>query len=250
MVSAPGSDAAPAPEHFTSCSGVVWRLVESQNVISSDRLVEDPDDQPLLEELIEEVKPPIPEKARHLPKLIATPFRYWHQASTRFRRANEKPGILYTSETESTSVAEMAYYRLLFLSRSPDAEAPKNIIEHTSFTVSAEATRTLDLTAPPYVRRRADWTNPKDYTACQDFAAAARQIDTQVIRYESVRDPAARANVAILDPEAVDEGSLEIVRSWHFRFEGGRLSAYAAFPSPQHLTFMFKQFGLVPPSRR
>ena len=245
MASAPGSDEAPLQEHFSRCSGPVWRLVESQNVISSDRLVEDPDDQPLLEDLIEEVKPPIPDEAKHLPKLLASPFRYWHQASTRFRRANEKPGILYTSETEATSVAEMAYYRLLFLSRAPEADAPRNITEHTSFTLRADAARTIDLMAMPFVLRRAEWTNPNDYTACQDFAAAARQMDTQAIRYESVRQSEGQANVAILDPEAVDGDSLQIVRSWHFRFEGGRLSAFAAYPSPQHLTFTFEQFGLA-----
>lgn len=245
MASAPESEQAPNPEHFARRSGLVWRLVESQNVISSDRLVEDPDDQPLLEELIEEVKSPIPEKAQHLPKLLASPFRYWHQASTRFRRANEKPGILYTSETEATSVAEMAYYRLLFLSRAPEAEVPRNITEHTSFTVNADATRTIDLMASPFVLRRAEWTDPNDYTACQDFAAAARHIDTQAIRYESVRDPEGQANIAIFDPRAVDGESLQIARSWHFRFEGGRLSAFAAYPSPQHLTFTFEQFGLT-----
>ena len=225
----------------------MWRLVESQNVISSDRLVEDPDDQPLLEELIEEVKPLIPEGARHLPKLIATPFRYWHQAASRFRRANEKPGILYTSETETASVAEMAYYRLLFHSRSPASIRPKNITEHTSFTVRAQATRALDLTRMPYVLRRADWTDPGDYGACQEFGAAARQIGTQAIRYESVRDPAAQANLAIFDPGAVDGDSLQIIRSWHFRFEGRRLSAYAAYPSPQHLAFTFEQFAMTRP---
>jgi len=250
MASAPESDKAPSSEHFTKCSGSFWRVVESQNRISSDRLVDDPDDQPLLESLIEEVKPPVPPEARHLPTLLRTPFRYWHGKPSRFRRANEKPGILYTSETESAAVAELAYYRLLFRTRSPDAEASKNIAEHSSFTVAAAMTRTLDLTASPFVKRRAEWTHPSDYTACQDFSAGARKIDAEAIRYESVRDPDAQANVAILDPATVDGDSLEIVRSWHFRFEGNKLSAYAAFPSPQHLGFTFEQFGLEQPGSR
>lgn len=246
MATAPESDKAPSPTHFAPVTGLVWRIVESQNRISSDRLVDDPDDQPLLENLIEEVKPPIPEEARHLPELLATPFRYWHEVASRFRRANEKPGILYTSELETTAVAEKAYYRLKFLSRSPDAVASKNIIEHTSFTVRTEARQALDLTASPYVERRPDWIDPDDYTRCQNFAAAAREIETQAIRYESVRDPAAQANVAIFDPAVVDGDSLQIVRSWHLRFEGAKLTAYAAFPSPQHLAFTFEQFGFAP----
>ena len=247
MASAPKSDDEPSPKDFKACFGSFWRVVESQNRISSDRLVDDPDNQPLLEELIEEVKPPIPPEARHLPTLLATPFRYWHERASRFRRAKEKPGILYTSETETAAVAELAYYRLLFRTRSPAARASQNIVEHSSFTVAANAGRTLDLTTSPYVRRRADWVNPTDHTLCQEFATAARAIDAQAIRYESVRDPEARANLAIFDPATVDANSLEIVRSWHFRFEGKKLSAYAAFPSPQHLSFTYEQFGLVAP---
>ncbi len=140
----------------------------------------------------------------------------------------------------------MAFYRLLFHSRSTSEHMPKNIVEHTSFTVRADVEHMLDLTAPPYDTWRDDWTNPGDYTACQDFAARARRIELQMIRYKSVRDPSRRHNVAVLDPAALDGESLEISRSWHFRFERGRLTTYAAFPSPGRLTFTFEQFGLAP----
>jgi len=239
------NEVEPDAAHFAAYSGLVWRLVESQNRISTDRLVEDPADQDLLEALVEEVKPPIPEEARHLPTLLATPFRYWHQFESRFRRATERPGILYVSEAEQTSVAETAFWRLKFLSRSDDVQAPKNVIEHTSFRTAVGTDRMLDLTAEPYVKRRAEWTHPEDYSACQDFASKARRLETDLIRYESVRDPKSRPNVAIFQPRSVDGDSLEIVRSWHFRFEGGKLSAYAAFPSAEHLVFTFAQFGLT-----
>jgi hypothetical protein len=245
MASAPESDGPPSPDHFRRHSGLFWRVVESQNVISSDRLVDDPDDQPILEALIEQVKPPIPEEASHLPRLLATPFRYWHESGSRFRRPNAKPGIFYASERESTSVAEKAFYRLKFLSRSAGIKIPETVTEHMAFKVQADAARALDLTAPPFDRRRAEWTNPDDYRACQDFASEARRIDTQLIRYESARDPG-QSNDAILDPAVLDGNSLEIIRSWHFRYERGRLSAYAAFPSPQRLTFTFEQFGFAP----
>ena len=246
MATEPKSDGVePDAAHFAAYSGMVWRLVESQNRISTDRLVEDPGDQEILEALVEEVKPPIPEGARHLPTLLATPFRYWHQSESRFRRAAEKPGILYASEAEQSSVAEAAFWRLKFLSRSEGVQAPKNIIEHTSFRASVGTDRMLDLTTEPYVQRRAEWTDPDDYSACQNFASKARGLETDLVRYESVRDPHGRRNVAIFEPRSVDGNSLEIMRSWHFRFESGKLSAYAAFPSAEHLVFTFKQFGLA-----
>jgi hypothetical protein len=238
-------DAEPNAAHFAAYSGLVWRLVESQNRISTDRLVDDPADQDILEALVEEVKPPVPQGARHLPTLLATPYRYWHQSESRFRRANEKPGILYASEAEQTSVAETAFWRLKFLSRSDGVQLPNTIIEHTSFRAGVGTDRMLDLTTEPYVVRRAEWTHPDDYSACQDFASKARGIGTALIRYESVRDPQDRPNVAVFEPRSVDGASFEIVRSWHFRFERGKLSAYAAFPSAEHLVFTFEQFGLT-----
>jgi RES domain-containing protein len=243
MVTEQRSD--PGASHFVPYSGLVWRLVESQNRISTDRLVDDPVDQDLLEALVEEVKPPIPKSARHLPTLLATPFRYWHHSESRFRRSDEKPGILYASEAEKTSVAETAYWRLKFLSRSEGVKHPNTIIEHTSFRAGVGTDRMLDLTVEPYILRRAEWTHPDDYSACQSFASKARAIDTDLIRYESVRDPAGRSNIAVFEPHSIDGASFEIMRSWHFRFEKGKLSAYAAFPSAEHLVFTFEQFGLA-----
>lgn len=244
MATAERSDSRPSPDLFVAVDGLMWRVVEGQYRISSDRLVNDAEDQPLLESLIGEVKPPIPEEARHLPTLLATPFRYGHEVSSRFRRASEKRGILYLSETESTAIAEKAYWRLKFFSRSPDAGTPNTIVPHTSFTVQTHVTRALDLTEPPYVQRRAEWTDRDNYRSCQDFAEVARLILTEAIRYESVRDPDHHANLAVFDPNVVDGSSFQLGRNWHFRFEGNRLTAYAAFPSDEQLTFTFGQFGL------
>lgn len=245
MTTGPRSDTTPLPEDFVDHSGLFWRVVENQNYISSDRLVDDPADQPLLEQLIDEVKPPIPDEAKHLPMLLGRPFAYGHKSKSRFRRANERPGILYASEAEATGVAEMAYYRFKFYSRSPDAKISQNITEFFAFTFRAHAARALDLMAEPFVQRRADWTDPDDYSACQDFAQHARRIQTQMIRYESVRDPG-NASEAIIDPAMLDADSFQIVRSWHFRYERGKLNAYSAVPSPQRLTFTAEQFGFAP----
>jgi hypothetical protein len=107
--------------------------------------------------------------------------------------------------------------------------------------------RLLDLSAPPYAASAAAWTDPDDYAACQDFARAARGIATQAIRYLSARDPARRANVALLDPTAFAATSPAIRQTWHFRYEDGHLTAYAAFPSDERHVFGFEQFGLPTP---
>ena len=89
-------------------SGVAWRPVEGQHVISTNRLADSNEDQRPLEALAEEVKPDLPPAARGLHFLLSTSFRSGYGRATRFRRAYERPGIFYGSDAEATAVAETA----------------------------------------------------------------------------------------------------------------------------------------------
>ena len=91
------------------------------------------------------------------------------------------------------------------------------------------------------------WMAPGDYSACQDFAARARGIDAQAIRYASVRDPDHRANIALFDPTAFATPAPTIEQTWHFRYEAGQITAFAAFPSNERYAFRFGIFGLSAP---
>src|ERR1700744_450282 len=117
--SAPTSEPVPTSADFRLYAGKVWRIVEAQHRISTNRLADNLADQRLLEELAEGVKPSPPPAARGLHYLLSTPFRYGYAKGSRFRRANARPGIFYAAETATTAVAESAYWRLLFFSRSP-----------------------------------------------------------------------------------------------------------------------------------
>jgi len=244
MTSVRKSDAAPTAKNFRTYDRTVWRMVEAQHRISTNRLAADADDQALLERLVEQAKPPLPAAARALHYLLATPFRYGYAKASRFRRARERPGIFYASENIGTAVAETAYWRLLFFSRSPGFTPPSNTVEHSAFTVPLKTMRALDLTAKPFVTHAATWTHPSDYTACQDFAAQARRIKAQLIRYTSVRDPDRHANLALLDPAGFAHATPTIAQTWHFRYEAGTMTAYAAMPSDQRYSFSMAQFGI------
>ena len=215
----------------------VWRVVEAQHRISTNRLSGNLDDQRRLEELTEAAKPNLPKAARGKHYLIASPFRYGHGVASRFRRAGERPGIFYASEHEGTAIAETAYWRLRFFSRSPGFAPPATTSEHLSFKVAINAKRALDLTRPPFAALANQWADPADYGPCQELAHVARQADAQLIRSSSARDPEARANVAILDPAAITSEAPVFGQTWHFRFEQGRLSALAAFPGGQRCSF-------------
>ena len=76
----------------------VIRIVEAQHQISTNRLAASAADQTLLEALADEVKPQLPEAARHLPWLLASPISYGLGRPSRFRAADVLPGIFYASE--------------------------------------------------------------------------------------------------------------------------------------------------------
>ena len=237
----------PSRAHFRPYRRRLVRLVEGQHRISTNRLADNVEDQALLEALVEEAKPTLPPAARGLHYLLATPFRYGHARPSRFRRAGERPGVFYASEKQATAVAETAYWRLLFFSRSPGMRLPSAGTEYTAFSVRVAAGRSLDLAAPPLDRGRAAWTDTAEYSACQVFAAEARAIDTQGLRYPSARDPAGGANYALFDPAAFADRRPKHEQTWQLRFEGARLTAFGAFPAAARHDFTFDQFGLAAP---
>jgi hypothetical protein len=223
--------------------GTVWRLVEAQHRISTNRLARDLAEQELLELLAEEVKPQLPPSARHLDYLLAAPFRYGHRRASRFRRADERPGIFYASEAEATAITEAAYWRLRFFSRSPKFQPPVTTIEHSSFSVTVASEKALDLSLPPFAADQADWTDPDDYTACQALAGEARAVGTQLLRTISARDPRGY-NVVMLDPAAFATRTPRHGKTWHLRYENGRLIALAALPHAGRFEFTRAGFAL------
>lgn len=241
------SEIARDVRYFRAYSAATWRLVEAQHRISTNRLARNLDDQALLEQIIDELKPTLPLAARDLHYLLATPFRYRCLKSSRFRKAGERPGIFYASEHAATAVAETAYRRLLYFSRSPGFIPPNSVVEHSVLTVPIKAERLLNLTKPPFEAYCARWHDPDDYSSCQTFAGLARNLAAQAIRYESARDPACQANIAVLDPAAFAARAPRIEQTWHFRYGDGQLSAFAAFPSAEHSSFTFGQFRLTAP---
>ena len=228
-----------------SYRGEVWRVVEAQHRISTNRLADSLEDQARLEALAEDAKPDLPRAAHGLHYLLASPFRYGHGTASRFRRANERPGIFYASEAEATALAETAYWRLRFYLRSPGFAPPSATSEHTSFTVAVSTNRAIDLTRDPFVAQVALWTDPVDYAACQDLGHAAREAQVALIRTFSTRDRGQGCNVVVLTPEAFAAGQPAIRGTWHLRFEGDRLTALAAFPSEHRFVFTGADFGLT-----
>lgn len=217
---------------FRSYDGMCWRLVEAQHRVSTLKLTDTLAEQKLLENLIEETKPVIPPECRHLDFLLATPFRYGapYPSGSRFRRAGRTPGVYYAAEIPATAVAEMAFYRLLFYAESPATPWPSDSAEYTAFSAAITTTRLLDLIIEPLSEDSALWTDLLDYSHCQAFADAARSADTDLIRYQSVRDPAKGCNLAILLCRAFSRPAPVDRQTWRIRLSPSGVQALCEFP--------------------
>ena len=195
------------------------------------KIVDTLEEQARLEELLEESKPAVPPECRHLHYLLFTPFRYpaKYPRGSRFRRAGFTRGVFYASQTVDTAVTEMALARLLFFHDSPATPWPVNPVEHTAFQVRFRTTRGLDLIAEPFNRDRAQWTDPTDYTACQNLADAARSAGVEAIRYASARDPGG-VNLALLTCAAFSVIAPLAMQTWRLHLDAGGVRALCADP--------------------
>ena len=175
-------------------------------------LVDSLDEQAVLERLLDESEPPVPAAARRLHYLLFTPFRYPPPPGGSRFRAGDDPGVFYAAEAISTACAELGYWRWRHLADSPALSAMPARAQ-TVFKVKV-AGSAVDLRERPFVRDAGAWTAPNDYGACQRFAKAARQAPVQVIRYQSVRDPAHGGCAAVLAPAAFARSAPVAQQTW------------------------------------
>jgi len=167
-----------------------WRAVEAQHRVATMQLAGgNPDDQAVLEDILDAVKPRLPVETKGLHWLLATPFRYWPpQGGSRFRRRTD-PGVFYGAEERKTACAESGYWRLRFWLDSEGLSGKSKTVELTLFEFHAATGSALDLSQPPLADDRGIWMHPSDYSATQLLGERAREAGVEVIRYESVRDP-------------------------------------------------------------
>lgn len=163
-------------------------------------LVDTLDEQALLERLLDETKPPLQEGQGRLHWLLFTPFRYPPLPSGSRFRSPRDPGVFYGADEQRTACAELGYWRWRLLLDSPALDAI-DPMQQTLFKTPVRGPA-IDLRQPPHVRQRKRWTDPLDYSACQELAREARGTGVHIIRYESVRDPEHGGCAAVLTHSA------------------------------------------------
>ena len=145
------------------------------------------EEQALLEELIEGVKPPTGAPAG-LHYLLFTPFRYPPlRHGSRFGTRAEH-GIWYGSRTQATAFAEKAYYLLLFLEGTTAELAPLET-DVSIYQAAYETRKGVDLTRGAFARYQALISSPSDYAASQTLGREMRADGVEAFLYASARDP-------------------------------------------------------------
>lgn len=209
-------------------------------------LVDTLEEQALLEQVLDESKPVVPEDCRGLHYLLFTPFRYGapYPHGSRFRRAGHTPGVFYASIELPTAIAEMSFWRLLFYAESPQTPWPSNAGEYSAFSVRYSSGKGLDLSRAPLDRDADKWAEPVDYAHCQALAEAAREAGINVLRYPSAR-AAKGNNVAILACAAF--ASKKPIEQQRWRIHVGAAGARAiGEDSDQRLAFERSFFARDP----
>ena len=190
-----------------------WRVVEAQHQVSTRKLVDSFEEQELLEEMIDRVKPPDQTGGR-MHYLIFTPFRYPPlRHGSRFGGRRER-GVWYGSEDRRTAFAEVAYYRLLFIEGS---RAALGTIETalTAFTARLKTARGIDLVAPPFAEHRKTIASPTSYSSSQALGTAMRNAGVEAFRYPSARDDRNGVNVGVFSPAAFGNSKPRLFQTWH-----------------------------------
>jgi hypothetical protein len=193
-------------------AGRAWRVVESQHLFSTRKLVDSDEEQRLLEQLIEDVKPPSGAPPG-LHWLLFTPFRYPPlRHGSRFGTRAER-GIWYGSRTRETAFAEKAYYLLLFLEGTSADLAPMET-DVSIFQAAFETARGVDLTRAPFERYVPAVSSPTDYADAQALGRDMRADGVEAFLYVSARDAGQGVNFALFDPAAFSSRRPTAPETW------------------------------------
>jgi len=190
----------------------VYRLIETQEATATLHLVDDLTEQFQLEQMLDQVKPAYRQGTEHLHYLLKTPFRYPPlRHGSRFG-SRQMPGIFYASEHTQTCLAEVAYYRLLFLQDMLTPYLKPVHSEHMLFQLQLLTTKATDLTLPPVAHLHAQLTDKRYYGFTQQLGQWLAEHQCSVIRYRSARSDG--VNIAILQPDAIHSTSPEQSEQW------------------------------------
>jgi hypothetical protein len=228
--------------------GPIYRIVETQEYAATTSLVNNLDEQNLLEQMLDEVKPDYKKNTQHLHYLISTPFRYPPlNYGSRFG-SKLMPSYFYASEDVSTMLAECAYYRFILLDDLTVPYEKTVSSEHQSFLVNIASNAMADMTKIKTPEIIDLVTSPMNYQFTQALGKVLIESHhVNVIRFLSVRDKNQGVNIALTSPDCIQSKEPEHSKHWICQSNNHRISFNAHSTEPVH--FLLNEFlidGVLP----
>jgi hypothetical protein len=215
--------------------GVLLRLVESQEQIATLGYVDTLEEQAMLEVLLDNIKPNYPEHCQQLHYLLKTPFRYpplkW---GSRFGQVHE-PSIFYGAASLEVTLAEAAYYRLIFW-ESMTGTFPKAHIQtaHTLFSAPYHTEQGIQLQHAPFTQATESIRHPSVYQHTQELGKAMRKHGVLAFEYPSARSPAAGICIGLFSAKALASNQPSDLSAWWCEVNAHGVSFKAANHSQLH----------------
>jgi len=201
-------------EHIKPLQGEVFRVAESQQKVATNTLVDTLEEQKILEELLDGIKPKIPLECEQFDYLIYTPFRYPPlKHGSRFGKKIH-PSIFYGSKKLEAAFAELAYYRFVYYDGVLSAPKKKQkITQHASFSVELKSKKGVALNQPPFNKLKNRISNPASYNDSQKIGEEMRKKEVEAFTYFSAR-AAGEVNVGIFSCKALSSNFPKALKHW------------------------------------
>lgn len=232
------------PFEFEALEGLLFRMIESQEIVATRSLVSDLAKQELLESMLDAYSKPSPSSyPQHRHYLLSTPFRYPPlKYGSRFG-TRLYPSLFYGGLSTSTVLAECAYYRFVFWQDM--ATPPPKPIEagHTLFSAAYRAEHGVKLNEAPFDAVQDKLCHPSDYGYTQALGAHLREAGTTCIVYTSARDPEGGTNIGIFVPEALPDKAPRSMSRWSSRTDEGSVLLFS-IRARERASFGIEQFCL------
>ena len=202
--------------HIKPLSMKLYRVVESQEQVATTLITDSQEEQLLLEELLEDSKPVQESSLAERHYLIKTPFRYPPlKYGSRFGTVWE-PALFYGSQTVECALAEVAYYRFVFLSHTADsAKLTKHHIQsyHSSFYVNTQSDKAIQLNQLPFIEHDEALTSVDSYQHTQQLGKAMRDSEVEMFSFKSARLDNG-LNGAVYHHQAIKSAKPNRLESW------------------------------------
>jgi hypothetical protein len=212
----------------------VCRIVETQEYSATLSLVSNLDEQSVLEQILDDYKPPYAYGTENRHYLISSPFRYPPlEYGSRFGSRLE-PSYFYASETIECCLAEAAFYRFMLLEGTV-VPCPNTITsKHDLFYVNVWSNAAVDLCNIEDSEIQNALQNPSSYQTTQHVGKYCREQSATLLRYYSARCNSGGSNVAVDNHTVIASQTPFNVTSYMCELDGKngkvRFLAPRAFP--------------------